>query len=260
MLRDLWAHRDLLRLLVVREIRVRYARAALGIGWALFLPVVMMAVFTVLNFSRMFPEGSPYAALPYTVFAYTGLLFWTHFSSSLTQGTPALVAARDILRKSTFPREVVPLAKVLAALFDLAVGALFLLGLLLWHGIPVGPTALAVPVLFALQLSFTVGIVLALSAANLFYRDVNYLVQVGVVLLMFATAVVYPLEPSNPWVRTLLHASPLTGCLQGYREALLLGQWPSMGSVVPALVGAVLSPLLGGLFFRAVSPRFAEEV
>lgn len=260
MLKDLWAARDLLRLLVVREIRVRYARAALGVGWALFLPVVMMAIFTVLNFQRMFPEGSPYRALPYTVFAYSGLLFWNHFSTSLTQGTPALVLARDILRKSAFPREVIPLARVLAALLDLAIGAGFLGLLLLWHGMPVGPAVLAVPLVFLLQLLFTAGVVLVLSAANLFYRDVNYLVQVGVVLLMFATAVVYPVEPSNPTLRTLLHWNPMTACLHSYREALLLGRWPTAESLLPAVVGAVASLIVGGIFFRAVSPRFAEEV
>ncbi len=256
---ELLRHRDLLRLLLVREIRVRYARAALGAAWALFVPVVMLAVFTLLNFQRMFPEDHAYAALPYTVYAYTGLLFWTHFAGSVTQGTPSLVMARDILRKSAFPREVIPLAKVLAALFDLAIGAAFLAGLLAWHGIVPGPSALALPAVFLLQLLFTVGVVLLLSAANLFFRDVGYLVQIGVPLLMFATAVVYPIAPSNPVARAVLRCNPMSSYLDAYRECLLLGQWP-WGTLLPGVIGAAASLAVGAWVFRRAAPRFAEEV
>ena len=90
-------HRYLLGLLVIREIRIRYARAALGIAWALFMPLAMMAVFTVLNFGRLIADTSEYKALPYSVFAYCGLLFWTHFATSLTQGTPSLVISSSVL-------------------------------------------------------------------------------------------------------------------------------------------------------------------
>src|SRR5690349_1487992 len=119
MFRDLFVHRDLLWLLTVREIRIRYARAVLGAGWAVFGPLVMMGVFTLMNFSRLFPPRSDYAAVPYALFAMCGLLPWTHFSTSLTQATPSLVMARDLLRKSAFPREVIPLSRMLAALLDL---------------------------------------------------------------------------------------------------------------------------------------------
>ena len=252
------SHRDLLWLLIVREVRIRYARAALGAAWALFLPVFMMGVFTVLDFSRLVPGSSPYARFPYAVFAYCGLLPWMHFSTSLTQATPSLVSSRDLIKKSAFPREVIPLAKVLAGLLDLGIGAAFLVGLLAWHDIPIRATVLAVPVLFLVQLAFTTGLALLCSAGALFFRDVNYLVQVGVVLAMFATSVVYPIQVSTPWVQSVLSLNPMSAFLDAYRGAILLGQWPG-GELLPGVVGAVLALVVGATVFRKVSHRFAEE-
>jgi ABC-type polysaccharide/polyol phosphate export permease len=250
-------YRDLLWLLTLREIRIRYARALLGAAWVLFLPVFMMAVFTVLDFSRLVPEGSPYYHVPYTLFAYSGLLPWMHFSSSLTQATPSLVNSRDMIKKSAFPREVIPLAKVIAASLDLAVGGLFLLVLLVWKRTPVHASVAAIPLVFLLQLAFTSGLALLCSAGSLFFRDVNYLVQVGVVLAMFATAVVYPIHVTTPWVQTLLGWNPMSSYLEAYRAALLLGEWPGEG-ILPGVVGAVASLAVGATVFRRLSPRFAE--
>jgi ABC-type polysaccharide/polyol phosphate export permease len=256
---DWRATADLLWLLVVREVRIRYARAALGAAWALFLPVAMMAVFTVLDFSRLVAEGSAFARFPYQVFAFCGLLPWMHFSTSMTQATPSLVNSRDIIKKSAFPREVIPLAKVLAAMLDLGIGALFLAALLLWHGLPIPATAAAVPFVFLLQLAFTTGLALLCAAGSLFFRDVNYLVQVGVVLAMFATSVVYPIDVSTPWVQAALSWNPMSSYLDSYRGALLLGEWPGTG-LLPGVAGAVLSLAVGVTVFRRLSHRFAEEV
>jgi ABC-type polysaccharide/polyol phosphate export permease len=264
MISALVRHRDLLWLLTVREIRIRYARAFLGAGWALFMPIVMMATFTVLSFDRLVPADSPFrkSGIPYSAFAYCGLVAWTHFSTSVTQATPSMVVSRDILRKSAFPKSVIPLAKVLAALLDLVVGATFLVALMIWKDIPIRATAFAVVPVLVLQVLFTAGVVLLTSAGNMFFRDVNYLVQVGVVLAMFATAVVYPVDPATihqPVIRWLLAWNPMSSFLDCYRHALLLGEWP-WGRLVPGIVGTAVSLLLGGGLFRAVEHRFVEEV
>jgi ABC-type polysaccharide/polyol phosphate export permease len=252
-------HSYLLSLLVIREVRIRYARAALGIAWALFMPLVMMAVFTVLNFDRLIDEGSEYKAVSYSVFAYCGLLFWTHFATSLTQGTPSLLVSGNLLKKCAFPRETIPLAKVASGLLDLGIGAVFLVILMWLKDVPLRPSALVVPLVLVLQIAFTAGLVLLLSAANLFYRDVNYLVQVMVVLGMFATSVIYPVVTDNSVANVILGLNPMSRFLDAYREALLLGRFPGPGLLVGAL-GAVASLLLGVLAFRRMSPRFAEEV
>jgi ABC-type polysaccharide/polyol phosphate export permease len=125
--------------------------------------------------------------------------------------------------------------------------------------VPLRPSALVVPLVLVLQIAFTAGLVLLLSAANLFYRDVNYLVQVTVVLGMFATSVIYPVVTDNSVANVILGLNPMSRFLDAYREALLLGRFPGPGLLVGAL-GAVASLLLGVLAFRRMSPRFAEEV
>ena len=267
MLAELVRHRDLLWLLTVREIRIRYARAVLGAAWALFLPLVQMGTFALLDFGRFIPEGSPLgpARVPYAVFAFCGLLPWTHFASSLTLATPSLVASANILRKSAFPREVVPLSKVLAGLLDLGIGAAMLAVLLVavrarGYDIRLGPAILAVPAVFVLQFAFTCGLAFLCSAGNMFFRDVNYLVTTGLVLAMFATSVVYPVSVREPaWAAAILSWNPMSSYVDAYRAALLLGEWPGP-ALLPGVVGAVVSLGAGAWVFARLSPRFVEEV
>ena len=255
-------HRDLLSLLVVREIRIRYARAFLGMAWALFIPLIMMVIFTALNFGRLLADGekgNPYQGIPYSLFAYSGLLFWTHFATSLTTGTNSLVLAAPLIKKCSFPRETIPLSKVLSSVLDLLIGSLFLIVLMIWNGQTVGWSVLAIPLIFGFQLIFTSGVVLVLASANMYFRDVNYLTQVGVMLLMFATSVVYPITPKDDLAKVVLSLNPMSSFLDAYREILLLGQWPGPGLLI-GVAGAIVFLFLGVMTFRWLSPHFAEEV
>jgi len=160
MMSGLGANWDLLRLLVVREVRVRYARAALGMAWAVFLPVVMVLIFSSLPLQQLFSDDSPYNDIPYPVFAFTGLIFWMNFQQSILSGTSSLAVAHDILHKSRFPAELIPLSRILAWLLDLVIGFALLLVLMLWTGVEWHATALLVPVVFLVQIAFTVGLAL----------------------------------------------------------------------------------------------------
>ena len=227
------------------------------------VPVAMMLIFTFI-FNRVAKIELPINAstgrqIEYPVFAYCGLLFWTCFATSLTQGTPSLVVASGLIKKCAFPRQAIPLAKVLAPLLDLAIGALLLLVLMISYGTPITLAAVAVPGILVLQLVFTYGLALVFSAANMYYRDVNYLVQVGLLLAMFATAVVYAVEPVNQVARKILSLNPMSAYLNAYRDALLLGRWPGV-EILTGVVGAAISLGLGALVFRRLAPRFAEEV
>jgi ABC-type polysaccharide/polyol phosphate export permease len=259
MLADLVKFRDLLGLLVLREIRIRYARALLGAAWAVFLPLVVLGIFIALDFGRLMAADPRYAGCSYTIYACCGVLPWTHFAASLTQATPSIVGARDIIRKSAFPREVIPLAKVLAALLDLSIGVVVLAILLAWKGVPLAPAAIAVPAVFLLQLAFTAGLALLLSAANTFFRDVNYIVQVVLPIGMFATSVVYPVTVNRPVVSAILRWNPMSSFIDSYRAGLILGEWPGE-ALLPGAVGTILSLALGTYFFGRSERRFAEEL
>jgi lipopolysaccharide transport system permease protein len=254
------ANWDLLRLLVVREVRVRYARAALGMAWAVFLPVVMLLIFSSLPLKQLFGDDSPYNDVPYPVFAFTGLIFWMNFQQSILSGTSSLAVAHDILHKSRFPAELIPLSRILAWLLDLVIGFVLLLVLMLWTGADWHATALLVPVVFLVQSAFTVGLALLTSSVNLFFRDVHYLMQALMPLLMLASNVAWPLDSVTGTKGDILRLNPIVSFLEAYRSLLLLGKLPSLESALPGLVGAVVAGGVGWVYFRRVRHRFAEEV
>jgi ABC-type polysaccharide/polyol phosphate export permease len=264
MIRDLLAHRDLLWLLVLREIRVRYARTVMGVAWAAAVPLVLAALFASLGFARLVDGGSPFAEVPFSAFALCGLVPWQAFAGTLATATGSLVNSRDLLRKSAFPREVIPLSRVLAGLPDMAVGFGVVLALVAWE-CPAGSLGWAclglLPVV-VLQIIFTAGLGLGLSVANLFYRDVQYLLQVGLLVLMFASAVVVPIEGLSVRAQSVLQWNPLAAYMAAYRDSLLLGSWPWEAPTLRlavATVGAFASLAIGVAVFRASSRRLAEE-
>jgi ABC-2 type transport system permease protein len=165
-----------------------------------------------------------------------------------------------MLHKSKFPAEFIPLAKVLAWLLDLAIGFALLLVLMAIRGMPIPATVLLVPVVFALQLMFTTGVVLFLSALNLFFRDVQFVLQVLVMILMFASNVVVPVDGASGTAAKVFAMNPMVAFLDAYRSLLFLDRVPEMSSLLPGVIGAVAAFALGLAYFRRVSPRFAEEV
>jgi ABC-type polysaccharide/polyol phosphate export permease len=252
-------HLDLLQILVVREVRTRYARTALGVLWAVFPPLAVAAVFSMLDFARLLGGESRWKDVPYPAFAFCGMVFWSHFSQSLTTGTPSVAFSRDMLHKSKFPAELIPLSKTLAWLLDLAIGFVLLLALTLAAGRSIPATVLLVPAVFALQLAFTVGLVLLLSALNVFFRDVHFVLQVVVMILMFASNVVVPVDGAKGTAAKVLALNPIVSYLDAYRSLVFLGEVPAFASLVPGIVGAAVALVVGFAYFRRVSPRFAEE-
>ena len=237
----LGANWDLLRLLVVREVRVRYARAALGMAWAIFLPVVMALIFSVLNLKQLISDESTYAQTPYVAFAFCGLIFWMNFQQSLLTGTSSLAVAHDILHKSRFPSELIPLSRILAWLLDLGIGFVLLLGIMLIHpDITIPPTILLVPVVFLFQFAFTIGLSLLTSSVNLFFRDVHYMLQAMMPLLMLASNVAYPVEDVAGTAGTILRLNPIVSYLDAYRRLLFLGELPDLERSLAGIVGAVV--------------------
>ncbi len=258
--RGMWARRDLLLALTKREIKVRYKQAFLGMAWAVFMPFSLMLVFTVLR-SEMVSPGDT-GNLPYAVWAYAGLLPWTMHQVGLKGSTTTLVANKNLLAKVYFPREFFPLAKIGAAALDFAVGLIVLIGLMVWFGVSVQSSVLLLPVVVFAHLMMMAGFGFLLSAANLFFRDVQYIFDVFILIWMFASPVF--LDPAGKLmlgpVDVLRDLNPLHPILTAYRDVLLHGEFQNP---VHAAHGAAWSLglfLLGFLVFSVVEPRFAERV
>jgi lipopolysaccharide transport system permease protein len=258
-IRELWRYRELLYFLTWRNVLVRYKQAIIGIAWAVLQPLLTMIVFTVI-FNQALGIKSPTPAIPYAVFSFTGLLPWNFFSASLASSGISLVGDRNLLTKVYFPRLVIPISAVLASLVDLAVSFLVLIGLMAAYGVAPTWNAFYLPFFVVLALATTIAVSLWLSALDVLYRDVQYIIPFLVQLWMFVSPVIYPISkiPAGP-MRVAFALNPMTGVIGGFRWALLGQQFP--GGYMWISVAAVAVLLVGGLFyFKRIERVFADVV
>jgi lipopolysaccharide transport system permease protein len=254
---ELWAYRGLLYFLTWRDVKVRYKQTALGAAWAVLQPLLTMVIFS-LFFGRL--AKVPSDGLPYPVFAFAALVPWTFFAYSLNQSSNSLVGSANLITKVYFPRLALPVATVLSGLVDLALALAVLFVLMLWYGIFPPVQALWLPAFLALAVVTALGAGLWLSALNVQYRDVRYVVPFLTQIWMFATPIAYPSSLlSEPW-RTLFGLNPMTGVVEGMRWSLL-GTDTAPGPAVAVSSAAALALLVSGAFaFRRMEKTFADLV
>ncbi len=250
-------HRELIYSLVSRDIKSRYKQAALGVLWAILVPLSMMLVFSLV-LSQFIQSPDP--RVPYGIFVFTGLLPWNFLASSLNFGSMSLVGNSSILKKIAMPREVFPISAVLAGLVDLLLGLGVLVVLMVILGIRPGPGVLVLPVVLLLELVLATGVALLLSTANLFFRDVRHVLPVLTILWMFMTPVVYPVSRLGSRAQALLSYNPATFIVDTFRSALLDLPLPGPGEWLKATAIALGVLAVGWLVFRRCDPAFAEIV
>ncbi len=250
-------HRELIWSLVARDIKSRYKQAALGVLWAVLVPLAMMLVFSLV-LSQFIQSPDP--RVPYGIFVFTGLLPWNFLASSLNFGSMSLIGNASILKKIAMPREVFPISAVLAGLVDLLLGLVVLVILMLALGIRPGPGVLALPAVLILELVLSIGVALLLSTANLFFRDVRHVLPVVTILWMFMTPVVYPVSRLGGRAQVLLSYNPATFVVDTFRSALLDLPLPGLGEWLRATAMALAILALGWFVFRRCEPAFAEIV
>jgi len=255
MLSEQWEYRELLYQMTLRDLMVRYKQSIMGFGWAIFVPLVNTVVFTVI-FTQVakIETGGPYA-----IFAYTGLLFWNFFASSLRFAVNSLASNATLVTKVYFPREIFPFSAILVCFADMVVGASILVGMMIWYRVPVGASLLFVPVLLLIQIAFTAGIALLVAMANLFLRDVKYLFEMVLTVWMFATSVVYPLDRIQGTMGAILRLNPMSPIIDGYRATILRGEVPALGPLALAGSLALVTLAMGWVVFHRAEYQFAEN-
>jgi lipopolysaccharide transport system permease protein len=256
-LRALFGHGDLFRTLTAHRVNVRYKQSVLGLCWAVLQPVALMLIFTLV-FGRI--ARVPSEGVPYPLFAYSGLLVWSFLATGLGNATQALVAHAQLITKVYFPREILPLTYVAAALFDLSVGGVVLGALLVYHGHPLTWNALyALPVLAVLTALVTASAFL-LSAIQVRFRDVGIAMPLILYLWMFSTPVAYPLSAVPQAYRTWFLLNPMTGIVESFRRAVLHGAPPEGHLLaVPVITTAVLLPA-AYVFFKRIEATMADVI
>ncbi len=254
---ELWEYRELLYFLTWRDIKVRYKQTALGAAWAIIQPFFTMVVFS-LFFGKL--AKVPSDGIPYPIFAYAALVPWTFFSNALSQSSNSLVQSANLVRKVYFPRLVIPVSSVISGVVDFVLAFIVLLAMMFYYGIPLGWNALWLPLLLLLALITALGVGLWLSALNVQFRDVRYVVPFLTQFWMFATPIAYPSSLlEEPW-RTAYGINPMVGVVEGFRWALV-GTDTAPGPIVLASSMAALLIFVGGAFyFQRMEKTFADMV
>ena len=269
--RELWQYRNLLRNMVVRDLKARYKNSVLGILWSILNPMFLMLVFTIL-FSVMANNQ----IRDYPIFVLAGLIPWNFFSGSLISGTTSITGNSGLVKKVYFPRELLPLAALLSNLVNFLFAFVVLVVFLYIFGIGLTQHALWVPLILVTQLIFTLGLSLLLGSLTVFYRDVLMILEVVILAWFFMTPVFYSLElfgqsltiagiTFNP-AQVMRWVNPMASIIDGYRT-VLWGTYSSGGpvSMNPAFllrtfVTAVIVLITGYAVFARLNPLFGEKL
>jgi lipopolysaccharide transport system permease protein len=250
-------YRDLLYTLSLHRVKVRYKQTALGVSWAILQPLAIMLLFTML-FSLI--VRVPSEGLPYAVFAYTGLLPWTYFSTALSNGAGGLVGNSQLITRVYFPREILPLTYVVAALFDLVIASSVLAALLIYYKVSLTWNALhALPIIAVLTL-FVSAMSLLLSALQVRYRDIGVAMPLLLQVWLLATPVAYPLSAVPERLRDVYMLNPMAALVESFRRAILHGAPPDYRAV--GMAGLISLVLLAAsyLFFKRVEANLADII
>jgi len=253
-LTELIQYRDLIVTLSVHRLRVRYKQSLLGVSWALLQPLSLMVIYTLI-FSRV--AKMPSDNLPYTVFAFAGLLPWIYFQSVLVNATNSLVSHSNLITKVYFPREILPLTYVIAALFDFLIASTILIAMMLYYRVPLTPNVFyAFPVVVVLTL-FACSMAFLLSASQVWFRDIGVAVPLLLQIWLFATPVVYPLSAISALprkVQSIYILNPMVGIIEDFRRVVVRGMPPDFYLFnISALVAIAILPVAYIYFKRAVA-------
>jgi lipopolysaccharide transport system permease protein len=256
-LRDLWLYRELVYFLTWRDIKVRYKQTVLGAGWAILQPLINMVVLSVIfgNFAKMPTEG-----VPRPIFTFAALLPWGLFSKALNDAGRSMLSNRSMITKIYFPRLIIPLSSVLGGVVDFLIQMGILVLMMIYYGFAPTLNVWALPFFLLLALATALGFGLWLSALNVLYRDVNYILPFLTQLWVLVTPVAYSSEVVPEQWRLLYALNPMVGVVEGFRWALLGTETgPGIHMVLSVVISLVLL-VTGMYYFRRMERTFADMV
>ena len=256
-IRELYHYRELLWSWVVRNIKVRYKQSLLGVAWAILQPLSATVIMTVIfsRFIRVSTDG-----IPHPIFYYSALLPWTFSASSISFGTSCLVGNMGLVTKIYFPREILPISAVLASFVDFLIATVIFVGMMVFYRMPVGLSWVWVPALLLIQILLTLGVVLFASALNVFYRDIRFVVPLGMQLWMYLTPIIYPLSLVPERFRGLYLLNPMAGLIDSYRRIVLYAQWPDATYLLKAAAVSLILFLFAYVYFKRAEAVFADII
>ena len=251
------SHRPLLYAWIVRTIRARYKQSILGGLWAIVQPTVTTLIFSVV-FTYFVPIDTD--GIPYIVFSYVAMAPWTFFTTSLMDMVESLVINMNLVSKIYFPREILPIAALLARLLDFGIATILLVAIFLYFQIGIDVRMLLfLPAVLATQIALTLGLGFIGAALNVFYRDVKHVITLVIQLWLYASPIIYPVTSVPEWLRPYYFVNPMAGILESYRD-ILLRQQPPGSYLFISIASAALLLFVGYRFFKRVEFQFADVV
>jgi lipopolysaccharide transport system permease protein len=257
-LTEIWKYRELLYIFAWRDIKVRYKQTALGIAWAVFQPLLTMIIFTVFfgNLAKIPSDG-----IPYPIFVYSGLLFWTYFSSSLTSASSCMIDNESIIKKIYFPRLLLSIGATITPVIDFCFAFIVYLGLMaVFRYVPNLWGMLVVPVLLFISLVTASGLGLFLASVNVKFRDVRYILPFFIQMLMFVTPVIYPVSIIPSAYKWVAYLNPMTGVISTARALILGSGLLDLIGLCISIVTAVILFICGIMYFRKTERYFADII
>jgi homopolymeric O-antigen transport system permease protein len=268
-IRSIIASRELIAVLVWRNITVRYKQAYLGIGWAIFRPFALMLVFTLVRSLVGIPSGN----VPYPVLAFAALMPWMFFQESASEGVLSVVANSALIRKIYFPREIFPITGIMTKLVELGINALILAALMAWFGVLPSGQIFWAPAIIIYTMLASLTIALAGAALNVYYRDVGTALPVLLSLLMYASPVIYPLDlvkdkllvqrAAGEWsdvLYTVYMLNPLAGIIDSFQNVVLRGLPPDFHALIPGGILVAIALPISYLYFKRAESYFADVI
>lgn len=248
---------ELIKQLTLREIRARYKQSFLGFFWVILNPFFQMLTMSFI-FSKIMRVSD--LGVPYPIFVYAGILPWMFFASSLTSGMNSLVDSANLLKKVYFPREILVLATIVAKAYDFLLASLIFIGMMIFYQIPFNPVMLLFIPLFFMQFLFVFGLSMFLASLNLFYRDVQFLLNLIITIWFYFTPVLYATELFPESYRWIFKINPMSVFINAYREIIFNGKLPHLSSMVLGLLIGLLVYLIGRKVFKKLEGTFADVV
>ena len=256
-LKDLWLYRELIYFLTWRDVIVRYKQTVLGAAWAIIQPVINMLVLSFIfgNLGRLSTEG-----FPRPIFTFAALLPWGLFSKALSDTGRSMLSNRNMITKVYFPRMIIPLSSILGGLVDFSIQFLVLIGMMIYYKFMPTSAVWTLPLFLFLALATALGVGLWLSALNVLYRDINYILPFLTQFWLLLTPVGYSVGEIAPKWQVVYALNPMVGVVQGFRWALLGTDPPSWISLAISVVISLGLLVSGMFYFRRMERTFADMV
>ena len=259
-IKDIVKWRELLWQMVGREVKARYKQSILGYFWVILNPLAQMLVMSfAFSIILRIPTNSA-DNIPYSVFLFVGLLPWNLLANSLSSSTASLVSSASLITKVYFPRTILVLATIIAKLIDFVFALSVLVTYMIIYHIPITLNILWVIPIFLIQQIFTIGLSLFFAAANLLYRDIQYLLNLLLVLWMYATPIIYPADIVPEKYKIIFQLNPMAVIVNAYRQTILGGGTPNYLSLTIGLLVSIVTLIIGFSYFKSREKIFADNI